>query len=641
MTNASLPHSLRRLRYASGVIVFLLLTGVFSWLSPLGVLAQWILLAHIVVGLAAIVPLYFIFRQHRDHVQQKQAPRSRWTSGRFSWYGWLALSLTGIWLTAVGLWGRFTPYLWHYVHLVIGLLLGLAAVWHLVRGLLKTHFPETRYRELAAAAIVLLLGAAVGGGILVYARWPHPQSRISFKPSNANTYNGRAIPASLLHGAQSCAPCHARIYREWLPGAHHYSATDTFYQAVKSNYIHDRGRQAVRYCAGCHEPVTLLSGLRFHSRTGERAGAVGQSCAFCHLIHHASTRGNANYTVLAPTPYLFESSPHPLLRRVSWMLIRLHPEQHDADYDVRDAQSALFCGTCHKQYINKRENGWGFVQLQDQYDDWKNGPWHTDPRRNLICQNCHMPEVRSNDPARNAQGFIHDHRILASNNYMPELLHLPGARRQIQMVNQWMTGGAYIPAIASRWPRGPILPLFLRAQGQALPGHALHLQALVVNAKVGHAFPTGPLDVIESWLQLVVTDARGRPVFAVGQLGPAGNILGKTVEFRSHLLDRNAQPVYTHSLWNVVGGSGKLVIPPGGSYTHTFSFSLPRGLTGPLRCRLKLLYRKFNSQSQHLLFPVNPPKIPIVQISATTIYLPLGRPGLRQASLSVTGAGRK
>jgi cytochrome c551/c552 len=632
------PKSLRTLRAASGVVIFLLLTGLFPLLAPLGIMAQWVLLAHIVVGFLVIVPLTWIFLRHRSHAAAHGA-KGWFTSGNLSWLGWLAVVVSGIWLTAVGIWGRFTPYGWHIAHVAVGLLLGLAAVLHLVRGLLRTHFPQARYRELAAAVIVLGLALGVGGGILWYARRAPPARQVSFAPSNASTFHHRAIPASLLTGSAACGTCHQTIYKEWLPSTHHYSATDLFYQAVKDNYIRARGWKAVRYCAGCHEPVTLLSGRRFHRITRGHIGAAGQSCAFCHLIRDTATRGNANYVVIRPTPYLFEQSHQPLLLAISDMLIRLHPQQHNADYNVKPAQSALFCGTCHKQYISKRENGWGFVQLQDQYDSWKNGPWHTDPRKNLICEDCHMPAVRADDPARNAAGFIHDHRILASNNYMAALLHLPGARRQAKLVDRWMAGKTIIPAIAGKWPRGPIVPVMLQPQGAFLPGHTARLQALVINAKVGHEFPTGPLDVIESWLELVVTDAHGRRVFATGYVNaPNGPIQGKTVEFRSHLLDRNAHPVYTHSLWNVVGATGKLVIPPGASYSHIFKFPLPRGVAGPLHCRLRLLYRKFNSNSQLQLFGPHPPPVPVMQISAATRIVDLS-PAAARASVRPRRAG--
>lgn len=38
-----------------------------------------------------------------------------------------------------------------------------------------------------------------------------------------------------------------------------------------------------------------------------------------------------------------------------------------------------------------------------------------------------MREVQADDPARNAAGVIHEHRILASNAFVPEMMHLPGA----------------------------------------------------------------------------------------------------------------------------------------------------------------------------------------------------------------------
>jgi hypothetical protein len=358
-------------------------------------------------------------------------------------------------------------------------------------------------------------------------------------------------------------------------------------------------------------------------------------------MRETETRGNANYAVRPPDPYLFEASSNPVLRRVSDTLIRLHPDQHKLDYNVGPSETAEFCGTCHKQYINKEENGWGFVQLQDQYDDWKNGPWHTDPRRSLLCQDCHMREIAADDPSRNARGFIHDHRILASNNYVPTMLNLPGAKRQTELVNEWLAGETVIPEIAKVWPSGPIVPIHLEAQGSLLPGRLANIRALVTNLKVGHAFPTGPLDVIEVWLEFQATDGRGQMIYSAGTLGPGGDIQGKTVEYRSYLLDKNAQPVFTHALWNVVGARDKRVLMPGGSDTMEFSFPIPPEIVGPLRCSVRLLYRKFNAQTQAQLFPNgNGPQIPIVEISQSSIEVPLESPKGRSRVAAHVGGAR-
>ncbi len=617
---SSTPPGVRYLRWSSALFAVLLLTGLLPLLFPYGTQAQWILLVHIVVGLAVLLPVTRYLWRHLQAAKQHGATRW-WAPGYWGWWGWLGASVTGVALTAWGWWGSFTPYTLHWVHVGFGLGLGLLGLWHVIYRLKNSRFTEGKYRALVQAGVLVCV-VVLGGiaGIWLARRGAKP-AKTSFEPSNAQTANGRAIPVALLKSARSCGQCHQQIYREWLPSAHHYSATDPFYEVVKANFLRARGPAAAQYCAGCHEPVTLLSGERLHAKTTGRDGAVGSSCAFCHLIRDVKARGNANYTVHVPDPYLFELSHNPFLLRVSDLLIRLHPQQHNYDYNVKPSESALFCGTCHKQYISKRVNGWGFVQLQDQYDDWKNGPW---PSRGLKCESCHMHRVASNDPARSPHGFIRDHRILASNNYAPLMLHLPGARRQVHLVDQWMRGQTVIPALAGRWPRGPLVPLILRAEGNWKPGGMAALRTLLINAKVGHTFPAGPLDVIEAWLQVSVTDGRGHQVFSVGTLGPEKQIEGKTVEYRAHLLDRHGHSVYTHSLWNVVGARGKRVIMPGGSDTHVFRFPIPAQSRGPLVCRVRFLYRKFNSMTQRLLFPPNfHPPIPVLTISSARLVVPL------------------
>jgi hypothetical protein len=269
-------------------------------------------------------------------------------------------------------------------------------------------------------------------------------------------------------------------------------------------------------------------------------------------------------------------------------------------------------------------NGWGFVQLQDQYDDLKNGPWYTDESRRLRCQSCHMREVAAEDPARNARGVIHEHRILASNAFVPEMLHLPGAGRQIELVKQWLTGQAVIPEIARVWPAGPIITLSLAPENPLVENRMADIQALVINTKVGHAFPTGPLDVIQSWLEFTATDDRGRPVFSAGTLDADGRLQGKTVEYRSFLLDRQGQLLYNHALWDAVGARDKRAILPGGSDSAEFRFRVPRDVVGPLRCKLRLLYRKFNPDSLAAIFPnTTPPPVPITEISSFSVDLPV------------------
>lgn len=614
------PADLKSVRRASGVFLFLALSGIVPFLLRYGVPSQWILLLHILVGIVAAVPLTVIFWKH-GHMADRYVPTRWWSPGLWVGLGWLALGISGLWLVGKGLWGVFVPYPMHYFHLAVGIAFGAMGLFHIAHGLVRSHFPQGRYVQLVRPLAYWVVIFVVGSGVIGITRRPGIHRAGDFEPSNARTDTGRVIPAKLLVDSESCGAsrCHSTIYEEWLPSAHHFSGSDPFYETVKANYVQAQGVGSGRYCAGCHEPISLISGETIPAHTSPTSQA-GSSCIFCHVLRSPDTRGNANYVVTAPSPYLFEFSSSPGLRKVSQALIRLHPEQHKRDYDAKQSQSVEFCGTCHKQYLDKRVNGWGFVQLQNQYDDWKNGPWHTDKTRELQCQNCHMHEVKAEDPARNARSVVHDHRILASNAFVPEMLHLPGAGQQIELVKQWLTGQTVIPEIAKVWPAGPIITVSLIPEGSLIAGRTAKVEALVINAKVGHAFPTGPLDVIQAWLEFTVTDEKNRPIFSAGTLDTSGRVLGKTVEYRSFLLNRQAQVLYDHALWNAVGARDKRVILPGASDSGEFHFSVPRDAAGPLRCRVRLLYRKFNPDSLAAIFPNSaPPPVPITEIAASAI----------------------
>ena len=614
----------RRERRASGVFLFLLLSGLIPFLARYGVFSQWVLLLHILVGVAAIIPLTILFWKHGLEAN-REVPTRWWSAGLWAGIGWAVLGASGLWLAGKGIFGTFVPHRMHTVHLVAGIGFGAIGVFHVAYGLVRSKFPKGLIIEPLRPLLLWTVVALAGAGVLGISRHRGTLAVGDFTPSNARTVSGHVIPAQLLGGSASCGAtrCHTAIYDQWVPSAHHFSASDPFYETVKVSYVKAQGVGAGRYCAGCHEPISLLSGENIPAHT-QQNGQEGSSCIFCHSLRNPEVKGNANYMAAAPTPYLFDSYSSPILQQVSRALIRLHPEQHKLDYDAKHAQSVEFCGTCHKQYLDKRVNGWGFVQLQNQYDDWKNGPWHTDKARELQCQNCHMREIQSDDPARNERGVIHEHRILASNAFVPEMLNLPGGAHQVELVKQWLTGQAVIPEIAKVWPAGPIISVNLIAENPPVAGKTATVQALVINTKVGHAFPTGPLDVIQSWLEFTVTDESGHPVFSAGTLDANGRLLGKTVEYRSFLLDRQAKVLYNHALWDAVGARDKRVILPGASDSAEFTFSVPRGTTGPLHCQVRLLYRKFNPDSLAAIFPDTvPPPVPITEISSAKMDLPL------------------
>ena len=84
-----------------------------------------------------------------------------------------------------------------------------------------------------------------------------------------------SLGSSTLFAAQDCAACHSAITQQWQGSAHAHAATDAYYQAVTTLFIEERGPDAVRYCATCHNPIGLMQGevdvMRSRSRTSRAA----------------------------------------------------------------------------------------------------------------------------------------------------------------------------------------------------------------------------------------------------------------------------------------------------------------------------------------------------------------------------------
>ena len=55
-------------------------------------------------------------------------------------------------------------------------------------------------------------------------------------------------------------------------------------------------------------------------------------------------------------------------------------------------------------------------------------------------------------------------------------------------------------------------------------GDRVSLKTVITSNKVGHDFPTGPLDIIQSWVELIVKDDEGRTLYQSGTVDEKGFI---------------------------------------------------------------------------------------------------------------------
>lgn len=438
-----------------------------------------------------------------------------------------------------------------------------------------------------------------------------------FAPGNPVTSTGLPLDVRRLSGSEGCGRCHADIYKEWKESAHHWSSSDPFYRGVEGLMVQERGREASRYCASCHDPVALLSGQIDSSAPRPAvAGDEGDSCVVCHAVKGLDdgVKGNGSYALSPPENYLFDPAAVGAKRFVDDFLMRSWPAPHRADFSAPVQAQPELCGTCHKQSIDKAVNGFGWVQLQNQYDDWRKGHYHADghPEKTLACKNCHMRLSDLSDPARGTAGKHRSHRFIAANQAVPAMKGYP---EQVRLTEEWLRGRTEVPEIADRWAKGEAVPVRVEAPAAAAPGSVLRWQVVITSNKVGHNFPTGPLDLIETWLDATVRDARGRELFRSGALDKAGFVDPKAFFLRALGVDENGGPVDRHDLWRMVGQKSKRMIFAGYSDASPYELRVPRDAVGPLTLSAVLRYRKVNQKFADIILGKGHPALPITDLS--------------------------
>lgn len=598
-------------RAAAAILLFELISGLAITFGSFNPSTQWGLLVHTVVGVLTVALLVWYVVRHWQ-TYSDQALSDVLLLGYVA-AGALGICLiSGLLVTAQALWTTKTSPALRYVHLVSTLLVVAATVPHLVLGWWRRR-RSIPAREPAgwisvaltftgAAVIFVAACALTYSGTRYENRFPADYSfaygsNRPFAPSLAHTSTNGAFDARSLAGSETCGEsgCHTQIYNEWKTSAHRYAAMDPIFQGIQTVMAKQNGPESTRYCGGCHDPISLFSGTKniFTTKLTTLQGYnEGISCLACHAIQKTDIQGNANYTVAQPREYLWQwSADHSASAVARNFLIRSWPAQHNR-LNRRMYKTPEYCAACHKQFIDQEVNRVGWVQLQNQYDNWAASHWNHkgDARSTVECRECHMPLAASSDPAagdsldynRSPDDHRHrSHRFLAANSFVPALLRLDGAAQHVQLTQDWLQGRIEIPEIHSKWAEGPVVKVRIDAPESVPPGGSMPVRVILTSNKVGHDYPTGPLDMIQSWVELRVRDSVGRTVFTSGQLDNRNFIVPGTFLFKAEPVDQYGNLIDRHNLWEMVGVRYRRSLFPGYSDTVEYNIACPAGLSKP------------------------------------------------------------
>jgi hypothetical protein len=176
------------------------------------------------------------------------------------------------------------------------------------------------------------------------------------------------------------------------------------------------------------------------------------------------------------------------------------------------------------------------------------------------------------------------------------------------------------------------VPLAIDAPASVRPGERVRLRVTLDNTKVGHTFPTGPLDMIQAWVDLRVTQG-GREVFRSGALDERGFLEEGAFELKSEGVDRAGNLIDRHNLWDMVGARFRRAVHPGYADTETFTFecacesaapvkpsrdldvAVPPAGEGDLEVVATLRYRKVNQALLNMLVSDGSARAPVTDMT--------------------------
>jgi Tfp pilus assembly protein PilF len=586
--------------------------------------------------------------------------------------GWIMLAagaLLGIALIKVGTPLRLKSWLYAHIALCVLGTLFVATSWLASRGWLGQSILQ---RGLGFAALALLTaGIAAGTWWTREIAWKNA-NRISnplmppetmdsegdgpqgkFFPSSAQTKHGGNIPSQYFMKSDACQRCHADIYKQWDSSMHHFSSFNNQWYRKSIEYMQEvSGVRSSKWCAGCHDPALLYSGLfdtpikQIVDRPEARAGL---GCLMCHsIVQVKSTMGQGDFFLEYPKLHELAASENPLVRKLHDFVVRLNPEPHRRTFlkPFMRADTAEFCSSCHKVHLDVPVNHYRWIRGFNEYDNWQASGVSGQgarafyyPKSPMNCADCHMPQVPSNDDG-NVNGLVHSHRFPGANTAVPianqdqaqyefakkflqdkqlsvDIFAITPAEKETSAPVRSASGAPEISTTFAvgeesetalpKGPAGEVRPITApidRTEAAVRRGDDERVDVVVRTRKVGHFFPGGTVDAFDVWLELQATDEKGQTIFWSGKVEDDGKgpVEPGAHFYRSLQIDAHGNPVNKRNAWATRSVVYVHLIPPGAADTAHFRLHIPESAGDKITLRAKLNYRKFTWFNTHFSF---------------------------------------
>jgi len=577
--------------------------------------------------------------------------------------GWALLAMSGA--LGVALIYLGTPHRlkgWLYAHIAICILgaVLLAAAWMAERGWLGKTSLQLAFRF--AGLLLATMGIAAGAWWVRTVAWNNAyrvtNPAISpatmdnegdgpngtFFPSSAQTKDGKYIPADYFMKSKACERCHADIFKQWKSSAHHFSSFNNQWYRKSVEYMQDvAGVKPSKWCAGCHDPALLFSGLMdtpIKQTVNRPEARAGLSCMMCHsIVKVKSTMGQGDFVLEYPTLHELAASENPVVRGLHDFLVRLNPEPHRRVFlkPFMKDQVPEFCSGCHKVHLDVPVNSYRWIRGFNEYDNWQGSGVSGQgarafyyPATSMMCADCHMPLVPSKDEG-SINGYVHSHRFPGANTAVPfaneDPVQLETSKKFLQDKELTVDIFAISPAgknegetRTSEYPRQELSTTFAvgeeadvslpkgpagearaitaplgRVNAEVRRGDDVLVDVVLRTRKVGHFFPGGTVDAFDVWLELQAVDEKGQTIFWSGKVEDNGKgpVEPGAHFYKSLQIDGHGNAINKRNAWATRAVVYVHLIPPGAADTVHFRMHIPESTGERITLHSKLNYRKF------------------------------------------------
>lgn len=524
------------------------------------------------------------------------------------WWG-LFLTLLVAWAAVSGAGLPLVPRDHLFAGLDVHSAVGVFAIAALAQHSISVRLARRGTGRLGAAAVT------VGGLAVQRVEHLFPQMKREWAPGVevVRTPRTKAERAALLAGelpvldasvkrdSMTCmaAGCHPEIGREWASSPHRFAATNAFYRAAVGDLLARGDREGAVFCAGCHDPERVLTGdiaTTYTEAGAPEAGTDGVSCLVCHAMVAVGSEppGNGLFTVAAAPPHTADAAR---FREDVKLDARRHTELLGLDEFVL---SPMASRTCHRLQLGADHGVLvdGGVVLQNA-----GLPESAPGYGETFCEECHLPRIE--------RGFDqYTHRMPGIN--VDQGLYVPRSHPEDDALIEAFSRAAAeqagltprVPIDAPEWPPEPVAATYFVGLDETprilslrvrptIEGGRLHLDATTRNLRVGHDFPSGPLDLQQIWMEVRVSDAGGRVLHHAGDLDEAGAVEGEPPRLGGRELDANGEDIRRHRLFEIATVE-KRALALGAAAEDRVTVALPRDVAYPLDVRARWLFRRAN-----------------------------------------------